>query len=257
MLARTQSGDDVSASNAKTRDSNGQPFDPRHGYDLIAPHYESWRWSEFWRQNEAPIILGWLASLKPGVGLDAGSGTGPYVSDMLKFNHRCVAVDISPKMLTVSQRKRRLEDSSVLYLEADITNLPFKEKTFDWILCSRVLSHIADIRPAVGSFVRLLKEGGECLISDVHPDHPYSTVQIKGAQTKIAIQTFKHPVDSIKRAISGVPQSQLLCFDEYYLNDLRSEPSRVEFKKLYDSPKRAIFYVCRFMRARSRAKANG
>src|SRR5207247_2542182 len=108
-----QSGKGVSASNAETKDAIGQPFDPRHGYDLTAPYYESWRWSEFWRQNEAPIILEWLASLKPGVGLDAGSGTGPYVCQIVRLNHRCVAVDISPKMLAVNKRKRgRLEDSS-------------------------------------------------------------------------------------------------------------------------------------------------
>jgi ubiquinone/menaquinone biosynthesis C-methylase UbiE len=227
-----------------------EALDPRRGYDLIASYYEKWRWSKFWRKNEAPIILEWLESLQPGLGLDAGSGTGPYLCDAVRFHHRCIAVDISPNMLAVNKRKQRdcAKVAAVSYAQADISALPFKDKTFDWILCSRVLSHISDIRPVLHEFARVLKEGSECLISDVHPNHPYTNVEIRGREVKVAIRTYKHALESTEQAISEIPHLQLLSLDEYHLKDLHSKPGTIEFGKLYDSPNPAVFYVCRLRR---------
>jgi SAM-dependent methyltransferase len=89
----------------KVKETGVQLLDPRNGYDLIAPYYEEWHWFRFWRQNEAPIIEQWLGDLKPGFGLDAGSGTGPYIHRITQFGHRCVAFDLSWQMLSINREK--------------------------------------------------------------------------------------------------------------------------------------------------------
>jgi ubiquinone/menaquinone biosynthesis C-methylase UbiE len=219
-------------------------LEPRQAYDLIAPFYEQWKWFGFWRLNEGPIVRQWLKSLKPGWGLDAGSGTGAYIPDIVEFGHNCVAVDISWNMLMQNKTQGFPHSSaSITYLQGDISALPFGEKTFDWILCSRVLSHIERIDNVLEEFTRVLKKEGECLICDVHPDHPYSVVAVPQNGEKVAIETYKHSIKSLRQKVSQIPAIQLSTLDEYHLNDLRWKPPPSTFGKLYRHINPAIFYV--------------
>lgn len=235
------------ASAEKILNDKQQILSPRYGYDLIAPYYEQWKWFKFWQQNEAPIIRRWLNSLNPAFGLDAGSGTGVYIPDIIKAGHTCMAVDISYAMLSLNRKKRvaEMHNSSVLFTQANINSLPLKDSQFDWVLCTRVLSHVSNTKPVLQEFSRVLKPGGECLISDVHPDHPYTNVSIGTEQGKISLETYKHSFRSLKTAISSVDTLELAGLDEYRLMNLYSKPSRVDFEKLYRSPNSAIFYTCR------------
>lgn len=216
----------------------------RCAYDVIAPHYELWRWFKFWRLNEAPRVSHWLEQLTPGLGLDAGAGTGPYLPVITRLGHRCIATDISARMLSVNRQKTRNNQTPGRYIQAHIDALPFQYHSFDWILCSRVLSHVRQLQAILLEFARVLKSGGECLIADVHPDHPYDHVAIPVAGQEIAIETYKHSLLSFNRALSAVPQLQLVDLHEYYLGDLAVRPSRTEFAKLYRHPDSAVFYTC-------------
>ena len=224
-----------------------QLFEPRHGYDLIAPYYELWRWFRLWRLNEAPIIRQWLQSLPLGLGLDAGSGTGPYIPDIIALGHRCVAFDLSWQMLHINREKRteHTHTASVFYSQGHIDSLPFSNSQFDWMLCSRVLSHVAHLTPVLSEFSRVLKPGSECLVSDVHPNHPYTHVAIPTDSGEVAIETHKHSLEDLKKAISDVRYFEVVSLDEYYLTDLLSMPSKEDFEKLYQHSNTPIFYVCR------------
>lgn len=48
---------------------------------------------------------------------------------------------------------------------ADITCLPFKNDSFDLVICSEVMEHIADQHAAVREMVRVLKPGGNLAVS--------------------------------------------------------------------------------------------
>jgi ubiquinone/menaquinone biosynthesis C-methylase UbiE len=50
------------------------------------------------------------------------------------------------------------------------TALPFHRESFDLILCSLVLSHIANLKVCMQEFARLQARGGNCLISAFHPE---------------------------------------------------------------------------------------
>lgn len=227
-----------------------QLLKPRQGYDLSAPYYELWHWFQFWRLNEAPIIKRWLESLKLGVGLDAGSGTGTYICDITELGHRCVAIDLSWQMLSLNRKKTNdhICNSPVLYVQGNIEALPFKANQVDWILCSRVLSHVPHITYVLREFSRVLKKHGECLISDIHPAHPYTHVAILINDRKIAIETHKHSIGHFKEAVSNVQDFQLVSLDEYYLEDLHWKPPRRNFDKLYRHSNTAVFYVSRLIK---------
>lgn len=48
--------------------------------------------------------------------------------------------------------------------KADLTNLPFDEKTFDAVLCYHVLEHIEDDKKSISEIYRVLKQGGWAIL---------------------------------------------------------------------------------------------
>ena len=59
-------------------------------------------------------------------------------------------------------------------INGNITKLPFKDATFDKIICSEVLEHIDDDQQAIGEMVRVLKNDGILAISV--PSHLPETI---------------------------------------------------------------------------------
>lgn len=87
--------------------------------------------------------------------LDVGSGGSSY-GDL--FPHR-LTVDIDPA--------RKPE------VIADAHNLPFESESFQVILCTEVLEHLADPRKGIGEMWRVLKPGGKLILTTrfVYPLH--------------------------------------------------------------------------------------
>jgi SAM-dependent methyltransferase len=84
--------------------------------------------------------------------LDAGGGHMPFSradfiveKNLLKSGHR--------------DGKQVPSDKLGKYIAADITCLPFKDKSFDFIFCSHVLEHVDDPAAACGELMRVGKRG--------------------------------------------------------------------------------------------------
>jgi ubiquinone/menaquinone biosynthesis C-methylase UbiE len=227
----------------EVRSGKSRIYEPRVGYDLAASAYETWPWFQFWRHNEMPIVQQWAAALSPGTLLDAGSGTGLYRSALERMGHQVIGVDLSRAMLKIQLKKK----PTASVVQATVEALPFKACSFDSLLCTRVLSHLPELKPVFHQFIHVTKPGAALLIADVHPEHRYSEMSIPINHDRISIQTFKHPVQEIKKAIeaSGL---MLVTFHEVYLRDLRWKPPTEGFANIYDEPERPIFYTCSLRR---------
>lgn len=55
-------------------------------------------------------------------------------------------------------------NSPLADVKADICNLPFKDKEYDFILCNHVLEHIPDDTKAMQELYRILKPGGTAIL---------------------------------------------------------------------------------------------
>lgn len=55
-------------------------------------------------------------------------------------------------------------ESPLADIKADICDLPFKDASFDWILCNHVLEHIPNDTKAMQELFRVLKPGGKALL---------------------------------------------------------------------------------------------
>ncbi len=49
--------------------------------------------------------------------------------------------------------------------QVDVTRLPFPDGAFDVVICSEVMEHIPDNRKAVSELMRVLKPGGDLVVS--------------------------------------------------------------------------------------------
>jgi malonyl-CoA O-methyltransferase len=226
-------------------------LEPREAYRAFAPSYDHWHWSRFWRGNERPLVERWLASLRPGLVLDAGSGTGPYSSLIRQAGHRSVSVDLTFEMLEL---EHVADDAAhcprtASRVQGDIRLLPFKEATFDHLLCTRVLTHVALLPQALLEFARILRPGASLLISDVHPDHSYqhTSMRLLPDGERFAVETYKHSIADFKQAVSSAGL-RLLDIREYLFASLTWKPPRLGFEKVHADRDRPIFFISHLTR---------
>lgn len=107
--------------------------------------------------------------LQPGERvLDLGSGPGFLARDLaatVGAGGRVVGVDISEAMLTMA-RARCAEEAWVEFRDADVTELPFDDATFDCAVSTQVYEYVPDVARALGELARVLRPGGRAVILD-------------------------------------------------------------------------------------------
>lgn len=179
-------------------------YSPKEGYDIIAPYYDNWIWQKFWHTNEYPFIEKWCNTLSPGNGLDIGAGSGNNLLCFLSKGHKVDALDVSEKMLDICKKKyaKYIQQNNLNCIELDICNLPIYERKYDWVLSNRVFSHIKNIDSVIKKISNIIKFGGQCFISDIHPMHQYQCTNMTINNCEICIETFKHQKEELEFAFA-------------------------------------------------------
>jgi 2-polyprenyl-6-hydroxyphenyl methylase/3-demethylubiquinone-9 3-methyltransferase len=110
--------------------------------------------------------------------LELGCGDASFTADLMKFNRRVTAVDISEQQL--ARNAERSPD--VRFLQHDLSApLPFDADRFAVIWCSEVLEHLFDPAFALREMFRVVAPGGLLL----------ATVPYHGGLKNLAIALFK------------------------------------------------------------------
>jgi ubiquinone/menaquinone biosynthesis C-methylase UbiE len=104
------------------------------------------------------------AGLFPASGqiLDAGCGTGQVSLPLAERGYHIRGIDISNEMVTLAQSKVRL-DWRARYTLGDVRDIAEADATFDAVVVSKLLQHVADWTMACNEFIRVARPGS-CIV---------------------------------------------------------------------------------------------
>jgi arsenite methyltransferase len=100
--------------------------------------------------------------------LDVGCGPGFFCAELLEEvgdDGSVMGLDASPQMLALAAR-RCGERSNLELHEADASELPVDDASFDAALCVQVLEYVPDYPKALAELRRILRPGGRALVWD-------------------------------------------------------------------------------------------
>jgi len=104
-----------------------------------------------------------LAQIGPGMDvMDLATGTGGVAREAAAAGARVTAIDVSPGMLEIA---RASSPTSISYVLAEASALPFPDQSFDVATCGFGLSHMPHASQVLSEVRRVLKPTGTFLAS--------------------------------------------------------------------------------------------
>jgi len=98
--------------------------------------------------------------------LDAGCGNGSLSFRIVKKEQKVIGIDLTKENVDFA---KSVKDSSgiknIKFMQMGLTDIKFKDKLFDVVVSGEVLEHIKNDDKVVKHFNRVLKKGGQCVIS--------------------------------------------------------------------------------------------
>ena len=120
---------------------------------------------------EGPAVREWFGPLEGRLALDLGCGTGRHSLSIAEAGAAVVALDQSEPMMAAARRKAKREQADIRWVMHALPNpLPFADATFDLAVLGLVAEHLVELTASLLEVSRVLKRGGRCILSALHPD---------------------------------------------------------------------------------------
>ncbi len=152
--------------------------------------------------TDEPVVADCLDGRSPGIALDAACGTGRFADFLARRGHQVIGVDSSPDML---DHARRRVPGGQFHL-GNLDQLPLPDESVDVIVCALALVHVPALPPVMAEFARVLRPGGDLVISDMHHEavNRGSVIKARGpAGEPWLAATYRHQLgDYLRPALS-------------------------------------------------------
>lgn len=136
-----------------------------------------WRWLR--KLFLYPVVLKLVKPEKDDSILEIGCEKGDLIKMFKKFSKKVVGIDINKEMID------ELNDENLFFMSAE--KLEFSDQSFDKVVSSHTIEHIADLKKFFSEVERVLKPGGMCILV-----YPFEL--IRGISVIFnAWQSFKNP----------------------------------------------------------------
>ncbi len=151
---------------------------PAQGYDLWASGYPPYAHSPLMQAEERGMLSFLPADLSGSRVLDAGCGSGRYLSHAAQRRARwLIGVDFSMAMLIRAFKEWSLRPgkglgqlaSPIAFLQASLEAIPLQNDWADLTICALALGHFPDLALPLAELRRVTNPGGTILCSDLHP----------------------------------------------------------------------------------------
>ena len=108
-----------------------------------------------------------VAGVKKGmIAADIGAGSGFISEGLIGKGLKVIAVDQSEAMLA-EMRKKFSGAEGIEYRLGEAEKLPIPDETVDYVFANMYIHHVESLPKAIKEMVRILKPGGELVITDM------------------------------------------------------------------------------------------
>jgi len=182
-------------------------LDPKAGYARYAHQYDDREF--FWDSFEQDALKDYIKSTDGKEVLDAGAGTGRLTVKLHEAGAHVTALDISPDMLAILERKQ----AEIKTVMGDMLSMPFQDDSFDMVFSSLAMFHLKkiEVTPFLDECYRVLKDDGLLVLVNIH----YRKAEIlQDGQGRYTIAGYNHFPRHVRKAAEalafGVEKDELL-----------------------------------------------
>jgi ubiquinone/menaquinone biosynthesis C-methylase UbiE len=109
-------------------------------------------------ETQEQVIASFLAPVPGRTVLDVGTGTGRAAIALALRGASVTGVDASAEMLAVADRRARDARVEVTFVQGDAHGLAYPDRSFQAVICLRVLMHTPDWRRSLGELCRVASD---------------------------------------------------------------------------------------------------
>jgi SAM-dependent methyltransferase len=109
-------------------------------------------------ETQERVIASFLSPVAGRSILDVGTGTGRAALALALRGAHVTGVDASAEMLAVAERRAKAGELVVTFIQGDAHALTFPDRSFDAVICLRVLMHTPDWRQSLGELCRVARD---------------------------------------------------------------------------------------------------
>lgn len=148
----------------------------REYFDQLAPEYDASRVKCY--GNDLRNLLMDKVAVTAGMRVaDIGCGTGYLTKALAERAEEVMAVDASREMLNVARREMgKAGLHNIRFLQGAAEELPLSSDHYDLVFANMLLHHLSDPGEALREFCRILKPGGQVILTDVE-EHRHTWVK--------------------------------------------------------------------------------
>jgi ubiquinone/menaquinone biosynthesis C-methylase UbiE len=114
------------------------------------------------------VIISLMQKMQAGTlsGLNVGCGEGQMISRLFQsgVRHQMTAMDIDPERIAFAHQHNPVCD----FVRADAFHLPFKLRTFDFVIATEILEHLSNPSVALKEITRVAKPNASIILSVPH-----------------------------------------------------------------------------------------
>jgi len=181
-------------------------------------------------QDQERVLFTCLGDVSGKKILDVGTGTGRAALALAARGAHVVGIDASAEMLSVARRRASDARVAVDFIEGDAHALQFGDRSFDAVVCLRMLMHVPDWRRSLGELCRVADHQ---LVLDFPSATSVAAVQ---SAWRRAAASLGSEVESYRVFTPGRFSRELLRRGFHVSASHRQFVLPIAFYKLLDSP---------------------